>query len=541
MVSTFTANLFLQGFQLQIRDYGVLTFGLAQQSLYTYTELLPFVVMGVVGGLIGALFSHFNTKLNLWRSQYFVDKRKWLRLAEIAIIVVITTVISFGIPFLLPCRNEDDIMTRPSTCDIEDVAGVERFYCPEGYYNDMASLMFTSPDKALRLLYSRNKNVFSWVSLLLFGSLYLFLLTITSGVYIASGTFVPFMLVGASFGRLCGSILERYFSDTIDNSIYALIGSAAMMAGSLRLTISLVVILVELTEGTQYLLPIILAVMVGKWTADLFNDSVYEHLMEVKHIPFLNDKPSSKLTALSVKQRMGRDIVTLPEIVQVREVIRVLQENNHNGFPAIKTVTLSNPSTPNIPSSRSFSSSLDSHATEGASADEEANHHYARNSLNSDIDAPLPLRAMKSHAGSDADCTFDRHKLMSGLILRSQLIVMLKRRLMVDRDRILPDNMTTEDLVARNENNETYAVSHPDFTSDLSRKLPNIQDMVFYPEELDQYLDLRPFLNISVVTVKDSFSYVEAHKMFCGLGLRHIVVVNIFNEPVGILTRKDFL
>jgi len=46
--------------------------------------------------------------------------------------------------------------------------------------------------------------------------------------------------------------------DLFLNSIYSLIGAAAMLTGFSRLTLSIVVIVVELTENTQYLLPIIL-------------------------------------------------------------------------------------------------------------------------------------------------------------------------------------------------------------------------------------------------------------------------------------------
>ena len=50
--------------------------------------------------------------------------------------------------------------------------------------------------------------------------------------YVASGTFIPMMLVGAALGRLTGRIVEVAVPNfAIDSSIYAVVGSAAMMAG----------------------------------------------------------------------------------------------------------------------------------------------------------------------------------------------------------------------------------------------------------------------------------------------------------------------
>ncbi len=95
----------------------------------------------------------------------------------------------------------------------------------------------------------------------------------------ASGLFIPTMLVGGGMGRFVGEVVAIFFdrpNSPIDPSIYAMIGSAALMAGSTRLTISLVVIIMELTEGTQYLLPIILSVMMGKWVGGMILEVILQ-------------------------------------------------------------------------------------------------------------------------------------------------------------------------------------------------------------------------------------------------------------------------
>ena len=55
-----------------------------------------------------------------------------------------------------------------------------------------------------------------------------------------------------------------------------MVGSAAVLAGVSRMTVSLVVIMFELTGGLNYVVPFSLAVISAKWVGDLFSDSIYE-------------------------------------------------------------------------------------------------------------------------------------------------------------------------------------------------------------------------------------------------------------------------
>lgn len=62
-------------------------------------------------------------------------------------------------------------------------------------------------------------------------------------LWVASGLFVPTMLVGGAMGRAVGEIVNLIFPNVdphIDPSIYSMVGSAGLMAGTTRMTISLV-------------------------------------------------------------------------------------------------------------------------------------------------------------------------------------------------------------------------------------------------------------------------------------------------------------
>jgi chloride channel 7 len=78
---------------------------------------------------------------------------------------------------------------------------------------------------------------------------------------------VPSLLIGSALGRLFGLIVTDVAggvhhgtdNDWIDPGVFALIGAAAFFAGLTRLTMSLTVIMIELTNETHFLLPLMTA------------------------------------------------------------------------------------------------------------------------------------------------------------------------------------------------------------------------------------------------------------------------------------------
>ena len=87
-------------------------------------------------------------------------------------------------------------------------------------------------------------------------------------------------LDGVCFGRLFGEFLKHYvfLGANIVAGPYALMGAVAMLR-SLRMTISLTVILMETTQNVQFLLPIMLVLTVSKWVGDFFNISLYGYML----------------------------------------------------------------------------------------------------------------------------------------------------------------------------------------------------------------------------------------------------------------------
>jgi len=131
------------------------------------------------------------------------------------------------------------------------------------------------------------------------------------------------------------SMMFKNLDPPIDISIYALIGATAMMSGFARLTISLCVIVTELTGNTQYLLPMVAAVMCAKWVGDSLTKSVYEEISDLKSIAFLEHHPPHSTHLLTVIDSMETDVVCIRQVEKLSIIVEILRSNNHNGFPVI--------------------------------------------------------------------------------------------------------------------------------------------------------------------------------------------------------------
>lgn len=111
-------------------------------------------------------------------------------------------------------------------------------------------------------LFSANTpNEYSARGLLTHFVVFFILATITHGIAVPSGLFVPCIVCGATYGRLVGlAVVTALPGSHMDEGTYALLGAASFLGGAMRSTVSLCVMLLELT-GHLNLLPLIMLVL----------------------------------------------------------------------------------------------------------------------------------------------------------------------------------------------------------------------------------------------------------------------------------------
>ncbi|KAL5020976.1 hypothetical protein ScPMuIL_000131 [Solemya velum] len=450
MMACFGTNLLISTFNghpTQLSAPGLVRFDVFDNLSFDLIEIPVFLVMAVIGGLIGAAFVVLNYELTVFRQKFL--KKKWMKVVEAGVVATLTAVISFVLMYLVDdCTDQKSTNTHSATAQM---------FCKEGEHSAMSHLFLTTPEGCLKVLLHNPYGTIEVVTLLVFVVVFFFLGVWTYGLSVSSGVFIPSLVIGAAWGRMVGIGVVNIFPDELqfqrDVGKYALIGAACQLGGIVRTTISLTVIIVECTGDISFGLPIMIVLMISKWVGDFITTGLYDMNVEVSGIPLLPWEAPPLCDDVKTSEVMCQPLLTFQPVESVGKIVDVLKQETYCGFPVVKDQT-----------------------------------QYAS-------EQPAQLK---------------------GLILRSQLIVLLKKKVSQFRYQMVE---------TRNQKIKCFML--------------NIQDIEIKDEERSLKMDLTPYINPTPYTIEESFSLTKLFKLFRGLGLRHLIVVNAENEPVGMVTRKD--
>ncbi|RHX99267.1 hypothetical protein DYB36_003616 [Aphanomyces astaci] len=299
MVSAFVLNLW-SAFQNQ--DYGTggekwghlgnqtgtLSFGSfdAENKSYAIWDVPIFLAIGMVGGLLGALFNQANTYLSLFRRATPALSHKYGRFLESLGICLVMSITSFWLPVAFGT-------CLPKSGPYAD--HLVQFYCPAGHYNDLASLYtVTGARSIMQLLHHTDDVSFTFVTLVVFFASFSVLACWTYGIAVPSGLFVPSLLAGAAYGRLwVHALVYFHIPHTAPVGMFALIGAASMLGGT-------------------------------RW------DIKFE-----RHLPFLEFDPPFYARYLRVYNIMGSNVIQLAHVAKAGDIFDMLKRTCHSGFPVV--------------------------------------------------------------------------------------------------------------------------------------------------------------------------------------------------------------
>ncbi|TSL04362.1 H(+)/Cl(-) exchange transporter 5 [Bagarius yarrelli] len=313
-------------------------------SPWHLVELVPFVFLGIFGGIWGAFFIRANIA--------WCRRRKTTRLGhypvlEVLVVTALTAVLAFPNSYTRMSTSEL-ISELFNDCGLLDSSQL----CNYANATDIKTNSNTLPDRPA------SHEVFTAMWQLALALVFKMLITVvTFGMKVPSGLFIPSMAVGAIAGRLLGVGMEQlaYYhhdwvifkgwcspgADCITPGLYAMVGAAACLGGVTRMTVSLVVIMFELTGGLEYIVPLMAATMTSKWVADaLGREGIYEAHIRLNGYPFLESKEefSHKTLAMDVMRPRRSDpplSVITQDGMSVEEVETLIADTSYSGFPVV--------------------------------------------------------------------------------------------------------------------------------------------------------------------------------------------------------------
>lgn len=288
-------------------------------------ELMPYAFLGIFGGIYGGLFIKANMAVAQWKKA-----NTWLPgpIAQVLVVAFLTALINYP-NFYMKLQATELVSNLFAECSkvLDDPFGL----CKTG----AASA--------------------STIVLLIFAAVVgFFLAAITFGLQIPAGIILPSMAIGALTGRAVGIVMEIWVSNhpnfflfsscepdvpCITPGTYAIVGAAAALAGVTRMTVSIVVIMFELTGALTYVLPIMIAVMISKWVGDAFSRrGIYESWIHFNEYPFLDNSEEMVIPDIPVSQIMTRieDLVVLTATGHtIASLSTILEMHPYRGFPVI--------------------------------------------------------------------------------------------------------------------------------------------------------------------------------------------------------------
>ncbi|CAI4921565.1 CRE_HP_G0146080.mRNA.1.CDS.1 [Saccharomyces cerevisiae] len=308
------------------RNGRVILFNVTYDRDWKVQEIPIFIALGIFGGLYGKYISKWNINFIHFRKMYLSS---W-PVQEVLFLATLTALISYFNEFL--------------KLDMTESMGILFHECVK---NDNTS---TFSHRLCQL--DENTHAFEFLKIftsLCFATVIRALLVVVSyGARVPAGIFVPSMAVGATFGRAVSLLVERFISgpSVITPGAYAFLGAAATLSGITNLTLTVVVIMFELTGAFMYIIPLMIVVAITRiiLSTSGISGGIADQMIMVNGFPYLEDEQDEEeeetLEKYTAEQLMSSKLITINETIYLSELESLLydsaSEYSVHGFPITK-------------------------------------------------------------------------------------------------------------------------------------------------------------------------------------------------------------
>lgn len=304
------------------RNGKIVVFEVTYDKDWHVEEIPVFVILGIFGGLYGNFISKWNVHFVSFRRKYL---SAW-PLYEVFFLALITALISYFNEFLkLDMTESMEVLFHE--CVQEDggsawahrICKLDENTHTATFLQVLLSLCFATVVRAL-------------------------LVVVSYGCRVPAGIFVPSMAVGATFGRAVSLVVERFITGpgTITPGTYAFLGAAAALSGITNLTLTVVVIMFELTGAFMYIIPTMIVVAITRMVFSSFGaeGGIADQMIIFNGFPLFEDTKEDQqfLNEYTARDIMSTDLVTIKETTYLSEMNSILQygNNSFDGFPVVR-------------------------------------------------------------------------------------------------------------------------------------------------------------------------------------------------------------
>jgi CIC family chloride channel protein len=263
-------------------------FTVPKYTLISVWEIGPYVLLGIIGGLVAIIFIEVL---------YFLDdKFEKLRLH----------------PLLKPAFGGL-------------LVGTIGLWLPQIF-----GMSYEAIDASLQ-----NQLGFWLAFLLVFAKVLSTSLTLGSGG--SGGIFAPSLFLGAMTGNFIGSIFHHYFPSSISSAgAFSLVGMGAVVAAATHAPITAIVIIFELTNDYKIILPLMLSCIIASFmTLGLHEESIYTMKLKRKGIIFREGREVNILRALQVKDFISQDYQVFLDTEHAGKIIDQAIGGKHHIFQIV--------------------------------------------------------------------------------------------------------------------------------------------------------------------------------------------------------------
>ena len=292
-----------------------------ENSPYKTYEFIVFGILGLVSGLLGALY----VRLHGWFLKYRSERLQYYSYGfwnNAYILAFVVTASYVFLSFIL-----GDFAFRPIRMAIHDLFNADSL-------NDCSD--DTKNADCIYHDWGENSGVF--INLLFFSILNYFWSILFLGLDWPCGCFASVFAIGAASGRLMGEVLNFALTNTSGASLlaatYAVVGAASLVSGVTR-TFSVAVIVIEMTAQVKLAVPVLLGVTIAWTIANWFSASLYDSILELRGVPLLPVEPKQATNYdakpyprpfIASDVMCKQNIVVLEAISRIKDVALKLEE-----------------------------------------------------------------------------------------------------------------------------------------------------------------------------------------------------------------------